>query len=192
MTILPSIPSPSTKRSTLVTVVAWMAVAYSALVTLGALLGLLALVAVPTAVNSQVTKLTADTAFTHLLPAPYLFMLHHVRLVAVIKFVWWGAVLVTAFGVLQRKEWARRAFVLVLGVEIALLIASLVLSESMGMTLASRLASRSRTGEVPPGMGSGLALGGLFVAAVIAILLWLLFAFRSVRVRAEFTSGRAA
>lgn len=145
MTVLPSTPSPSAKRSSLITVVAWMAVAYSAFVTFGALLGLLALVAAPAAVDSQVTELTADTAFTHLLPAPYLFMMHHVRLVAVIKIVWWGAVLVTAIGVLQRMEWARRAFVLVLGVEIALLIASLVLSESIGMTLASRIASTSRS-----------------------------------------------
>ena len=192
MTVAPSTPSPSAKRSSLVTVVAWIAVAYSALVTLGALLGLLAVVAAPATVSSEVSKLTSDTAFTHLLPAPYLFMVHHVRLVAVIKVIWWPAVLFTAIGVLQRKEWARRAFILVLGVEIFLLVASLVLSESIGMTLASRIASTSRTGEVPPGMGSGLALGGLFVVGIIAILLWLLFTFRSVRVRDEFASGRAA
>jgi hypothetical protein len=37
-------------------------------------------------------------------------------------------------------------------------------------------------------MGSGLALGGLLMAGVVAILIWLLIRFRSARVREEFVS----
>jgi len=92
----------------------------------------------------------------------------------------------------SRKEWARRAFVAVLGIEIVLLILGTVLGQSIRMKLAAQLAARSPSGHVPPGMGSGLALGGLFGVAIVAILVWLLFTFRSDRVRAEFENIRRA
>jgi Na+-transporting NADH:ubiquinone oxidoreductase subunit NqrD len=97
-------------------------------------------------------------------------------------------VLIASLGVLRRKEWARRAFVAVLGIDIVAVIVGLFVGQSIGMGLATQLASSSPTGEVPPGMGSGLALAGLLVVGVVAILLWLLFTFRSARVREEFAS----
>src|SRR5258705_11478642 len=118
MTGIPVMPAESSSRSTLVTVVAWIALAWSALATLGALGSLLVLAATPTAaVNAVVNRVTQDSSF-QLLPAPYQFMAHHVHVVAVIKVVWWAAVLVASIGILRWKEWARRAFVAVLGIEI--------------------------------------------------------------------------
>jgi len=144
-------------------------------------------------VNAVVDRIAQDTATTNLLPAPYRFMMHHVYLVASVKLAWWAAVMFVSVGVLRRKEWGRRAFVAVLGIQILQLLVGLVVGQSIGISLASQLASRSRSGEVPPGMGSGLALGGLLIVGVAAVLLWLLVAFRSARVREEFgSSARAA
>ena len=192
MSAIPLVPAESTQKSTLVTVVAWIALAWSALVTVGALGGLLVLAVTPTAtVHAVVTRVTQDSSFA-LLPAPYQFMAHHVYLVALVKVVWWAAVLFVSIGVLRRKEWARRASLAVLGIEIVLVILGSVVGQSIGMKLAAQLAARSRSGQVPSGMGSGLALGGLLGVGIVAILVWLVFTFRSARVRTEFESIRRA
>ncbi|TMF07849.1 MAG: hypothetical protein E6I38_08375 [Chloroflexi bacterium] len=193
MTTLPATPAASGHRSTLVTVVAWVFLILSALATLGALMNVLILAVMPAAtVDAIVSQVTQDTAVTHLLPAPYQFMMHHARLVALIKLVWWAAVLIASVGILQRREWARRTFVATLGIEIIVVILAFVMSQSMLMGIASQRASQSRTGQVPPGMGTGMALGGLLGVGIVAILLWLLLTFRSARVRNEFTSAERA
>src|SRR5437773_4219655 len=111
MTTLPATPAASGHRSTLVTVVAWVFLILSALATLGAVMNVLILAVTPAAtVDAIVSRVTQDTAVTHLLPAPYQFMMHHARPVALIKLAWWAAVLITSVGILQRREWARRAF----------------------------------------------------------------------------------
>src|SRR6266513_2629660 len=90
MTALPVMPAESGHRSTLVTVVAWLFLVLSALAALGALLNVVVLAVTPAVtVNAAVNRVAQDTAFIHLVPAPYLFMLHHVQLVALIKLVWW-------------------------------------------------------------------------------------------------------
>lgn len=194
MTTLPVTPAGSARRSTLVTAVAWLCIVFTALATLGALMSVFALAVAPAAtINAAVNRVAPDTAVTRLLPAPYLFMLHHVHLVVLIKLAWWATALIASIGVLRRKEWGRQAFVAVVAVEILAVIVGFVMGELMGMALASQLASRSRSGQVPPGMGSGLALGGLLGVGIVAILVWLLFTFRSARVREEFVgAGRAA
>ena len=192
MTALPSVPQESSHRSTFVTVVGWLFVGLSALATLGALLGILALAVVPATIDAAINRVGQDTTVTNLLPAPYRFMLHHVQLVALIKLAWWCVVLIASIGVLRRREWARRTFVAVLGVETVLVIAGFVMGQAMGMELASQLAARSQSGQVPPGMGTGLALAGLIGVAIVAILVWLFVSFRSARVREEFGSGPRA
>jgi hypothetical protein len=119
-------------------------------------------------------------------------MAHHVYLVALVKVAWWAAVLVASIGVLRRKEWARRAFVAILGIEFVLVTLGIVVGQSLGMKLAARLAARSRSGQVPSGMGTGLALGGLLGVGILAVFVWLLLTFRSARVRAEFERTRRA
>ena len=144
MSAVPLMPPESSPRSTLVTVVAWIALAGSALVTLGALGNLLVLAVTPTAtVNAVVKRVAQDSSF-QLLPGPYQFMAHHVHLVALVKVVWWAAVLVASIGVLRRKEWARRAFVAVLGIEIVLVILGIVVGQSIGMKQIGRASCRER------------------------------------------------
>jgi hypothetical protein len=114
------VPTPgSGRRSGFVTVVAWLFLVLSGLATLGALLQLLALVVAPAEVSRAVNRVAQDTAVTQLLPWPYMFMLHHVHLVALIKLTWWAVVLVTSIGVLRRQEWARRTFVAVFAIGIS-------------------------------------------------------------------------
>jgi hypothetical protein len=187
MTALPVTSVESGHRSTLVTVVAWLFLVLSALATLGAVLNIFVFAVTPAAtINAAVNRVAQDTAVIHLLPAPYQLIIHHVYLWALIKLVWWAVVLIASIGVLRRKEWARRTFVAVLGIEIVVVIGALFVGLSIVMKLATQLASRSRSGQVPPGMGSGMALAGLLGLAVVGILLWLLFTFRSARVREEF------
>ena len=76
------------------------------------------------------TRVTQDSAFA-LLPAPYRFMAHHVYFFALVKVAWWAAVLVASIGVLRRKEWARRAFVAVLGIQIVFVTVGIVLGQSI-------------------------------------------------------------
>jgi hypothetical protein len=112
---------------------------------------------------------------------------------AIIKLAWWATSLVASIGVLRRKEWARRLFVAVLGIEIVVVTIGLVMGQLIGLALASQIASSSRSGQVSPGMGSGAALAGFLGVAIIGVLVWLLFLFRSARVRGEFAgAGRAA
>jgi hypothetical protein len=192
VTTLPLTPVEPSHKSTFVTVVAWIAIVFSALATLGALLTVFALAVTPAGtVNAAVNQVAQDTAFTRILPAPYLFMLHHVRLIAFIKLAWWATALIASIGVLRRQEWARQVFVAVLGIEILAVAFGVIMGQLIGMALASQIASTSRSGQVPPGMGSGLAFAGLLGVAIIGILVWLLFMFRSAHVREEF-AGRAA
>ena len=189
MTALPVTPG---RRSTLVTVVAVVFIALSGLGTLGALVNVYILAVTPAAtVNAIVTRFEQDSTLVRTLPAPYFFMMHHPQLVSVIKLAWLVVVLVASIGVLRRWEWARRVFTVVLGVYIFLVGIGFVVGQMIGMRLATQLAARSTRGQVPPGMGSGLALAGLLGVAIIAILLWLLFTFRSARVRDEFAAGTA-
>ena len=193
MTAAATTPARSDPKSTFVTVVAWIFVVLSALSLLGSLASVLILTVTPAAtLNATVNRLAQDTTVINLLPAPYRFMMHHVYLVAVLKLIWWAAVLIASVGVLRRREWGRRAFVVVLGVQILQMIVGFLMGQSIGMSLARQLASRSPSGRVPPGMGTGLALGGLLGVAVIAILVWLFLSFRSARVREEFASATRA
>jgi lysylphosphatidylglycerol synthetase-like protein (DUF2156 family) len=194
MTVVPTPPSQTRQRSTLVTVVGWLLLILSALATLGSLLALLGPLATPTeTVNATTNGITQDSTFTQLAPAPYLFILQHGRFVAAVKVAWWVAVLAVSIGVLRRLEWARRAFLVVIAIELLLVTTGVFVGESIGVSLAAKIASTSRTTDAPPGMGSGLALGGLFGVAIIAALVWLLVTFRASRVRDEFASeGRAA
>jgi hypothetical protein len=193
MTALPGTPPDSSHRSTLVTVVAWLFIIFSALATFGALIGFLVLAGAPAAtVNSAVNRVAQDTLLTHVLPAPYLFMLHHVYLWSFVKLAWWAVVLSASIGILRRKEWARRTFVGVLAIEVVVLIVAFFVGQSIVVTLGTQIASKYGSNELPPGMGSGIALAGLLVVCVIAVLLWLFVSFRSTRVREEFAhAGRA-
>ena len=189
MTAVPVTPHAPSHRSTFVTVVAWLVIGLSGLATLGALLSVVVLATTPVAtVNAVVNDVARDTAVTNLLPAPYRFMLYHARLVAFIKLVWWAAVLAASIGVLQRREWGRRAFVVFLAIEIVLVVVGLFMGQSIAISLATKIASSSPSGQVPPGMGSGIALAGLLEVAIVALLVWLLYMFGSARVREEFAS----
>ena len=186
MTAAPAMPE-SSRRSLLVTVVAWIAIAWSALATLGGLWELTILAVTPAAtIKGTVSRVTAERGF-QLLPPPYQFLAHHVYLVNAAQFLWWAAVLVVSIGALRRKEWGRRAFVAVLAVEIALTVAGVVGGWWIGIRMARQLAAEAPSGRVNPGLFPGFALGGLLGIGIVAILVWLLFAFRSARVRAECT-----
>src|SRR5712692_7556331 len=178
MTAFPVTPAGSRHRSAFVTVVAWLFLVLSAFAALGVLLEVLVLAITPAAdVNRTLNSVAQDTAFTHLFPTPYLFILHHVHLYALIRLTWWALVLVASIGLLRRKEWARRTFVALLAIEIVRLIVGFVLSQSLMRSVAARIAPTSGRNQMPPGIGSGFALAGLFMVGVGAILLWLLFSF---------------
>src|SRR5881296_1441145 len=180
-------------RSTFVTVVGWLFLLLGALATLGSLTGVLVLAATPAAtIDAIVSHVAQDSASTHLLPGFFRVILHHPYLVSLMRLVWWAAVVIVSIGVLRRKEWARRSFVAVLGIAIVGVIITLVVGLSIGMSLAALIASRTPTRQVPAGMGTGFALASFLEIGVAALLLWLLFKFRSASVREEFGSTTRA
>ncbi len=168
----------------------WLFLLVSALATLGSLMGIVVLALTPAAtVDAIVSRASQDSASTNLLPGFFRLILRHPYLVSLMRLAWWAAVVIVSIGVLRRKEWARRAFVAVLGVAIVGVIITLVTGLSIGMSVAALIASRTSSREVPAGVGSAVALASLLEVGVAALLLWLLFKFRSAFVREEFRSA---
>ena len=120
------------------------------------------------------------------MPAPYLFMMHHGRVVVLVELLLYGAALAAAIGLLRRLEWGRRTAIGLLALGIVMLLTDLGLRLSMAVTLGNQIAlQHGRTG-VPAAMGEGMALGSLVAIAIAAALAGVLLFLRSPRIRAEF------
>ena len=188
----PTMTSPGPdSRSRAVTVVAWLALAISALEMLGALGSALVLALAPPAEIARVlSTVTRDTAVVRVMPRALWFELHHPVLVRSVQFVLWTVAVIASFGLLRRRDWARRLFIGLLGLAIVSVVFGFYTGQSMVLSLFSRPGRAG--GQTPEGVGSGLALGWLMILAVVGVLVWLVVWFRSARVRAEFAAGDGA
>ena len=192
MTTPPMTSQGSGPRSRVVTVIACLALGVSALEMLSAFVSTLVLALAPPAEIARVmSTVVQDTAVVGVMPRALWFELHHPVLVRFVQFVLWTVAVISSFGLLSRRDWARRLFIGLLGLAIVSVVFAFYTGQSMVLSLFSR--PRGAGVQVPEGVGSGLALGWLMILGVAGLLLWLIVWFRSARVRAEFVvGGRAA
>ncbi|MBB6184866.1 hypothetical protein [Oleiagrimonas soli] len=168
-------------RSTFVTIVAWTFIGLAGFATF--------MMLVQSVVSVSVFK---TQAFEHLLrtmprPSPVSqFMFAHYTGFALLGLTLASATLIAAIGLLKRRAWARRLFMVMLGIGVAWQLAAIVLQH---YTMASMQTQFDAMPNMPD-MHAFVTviyvftiLQGLAIAGVFA---WILVRLRSARIRAEF------
>lgn len=172
-------PAP---RSQFVTVLAWFSIVVSALMIVTSLLQ-----------NLMVHMLVPPDAFDQLsqqnngapIPPFALFMFKHFKLIVFSFFLLSIFLLISSIGLLKRKNWARIAFIVMLGLGIAWTVAMLPMQNSMMNDMTKSMGS-----EAPAEVQNfvtifrGVMLG--FVIVFTAIHAWLLYKLCTPQIRAEF------
>ena len=178
------VPHPAS-ASTFVTVLAWFAIAGSALMSV---ISIMQVVMVVAFFPKDFGATLGNAPFLQGMPEPARFLFTHPHYMAV---VFWGVsalTLVAAIGLLRRRNWARIYF-------IALLVASIV-SQLLGLWLQRHLeaALSASLDGLPPDLASELgAFHPLLEIAMIALFVghcvlfgWLIYRLMSPSVKAEF------
>jgi hypothetical protein len=166
------------QRSTFVTVLAWLLIAFAGFATL---IGLMQNIMIHTMMPFD--RLPADAPGTEAMPGFFRFMFANVHLFFLSFLVLSAVALVSAIGLLKRKNWARLVFIGLFGLGILWNIAGVVLQQVM-------MASMPTPAGAPPAFQNAatfmLVFAVLFAAAFSALFGWLMFKLLSRRVRAEF------
>jgi hypothetical protein len=166
------------QRSTFVTVLAWLLIAFAGFATL---IGLMQNIMIHTVMPFD--RLPADAPGMERMPGFFRFLFSNVHLVFLSFLVLSAVALVSAIGLLKRKNWSRLVFIGLFGLGILWNIAGVVLQQVM-------MSSMSTPAGAPPEFENAatfmLIFGVLFAAAFSALFGWLMFKLLSRRVRAEF------
>lgn len=115
---------PVQQRSSFVSVIAWI---FIVLTGFGALIGLMQNIMVQTMFSGpeMQTALNSPEVASQM-PAFVRFMFSHFKLYVFLMFATTVFTLVSAIGLLKRKDWARKTFIVILGLSILVLFASLI------------------------------------------------------------------
>ena len=122
-------------RSTFVTVVAWVFIILSGFATLISVLQNVMVSFMPPDILNLPGR---DTTFVHVMPPSSRFIMTHIRLFFLIFLVMCVLTLTASIGLLQRRNWARLAFIGILSIGILYNIAGLVLQQSMMSSMTSQ------------------------------------------------------
>jgi len=117
-----SIRRTTAPPSQLVTAIAWISIIGSALGTFGTAVYLVLFTLAPGDVFREAAGYAADTH----LPANVRFAMDHLQLFLVITLTGSAVMLITSIGLLRRQEWARTAFVWLLGFAIVSGLAGII------------------------------------------------------------------
>ena len=164
-------------QSTFVTVLAWIALIFGGL---SAISGLLQSVLV--ALVMPFEPMTADEAATT--PLFFRIVFEHFRAFVFGFTAFWAVTFFSALGLLRRREWARRAFV-ILSAGVALV------TVVVGVAQQSLIAAMFEGAEAPP-PDAATALLVMRVAAIILMLVfagafgWIALKLNTRSIRAEF------
>lgn len=115
---------PVQQRSTFVSIVAWI---FIVLTGFGALIGLMQNIMVQTMFSGQEMQaaLNSPEAASEI-PAFVRFLFSHFKVYVFLMFATTVFTLVSAIGLLKRKNWARKTFIVILALSIVMLFASLI------------------------------------------------------------------
>jgi uncharacterized membrane protein len=122
-------------KSTFVTVVAWVFIILSGFATVISLLQNLMVGYMPRDLFDSAMQ---DSTFAHVMPPPARFMFNHLQLLVLCVFILTALMLAASIGLLQRRNWARRVFIGLLGFGIVYNLAGLVIEQSMMSSMTSQ------------------------------------------------------
>ena len=168
----------SPQRSTFVTVLAWLLIAFAGFATL---IGIMQNIMIHTMM--PVDRLPVDAPGMERMPGVFRFMLSNVQLFFLSFLVLSAVALVSAIALLKRKNWSRLVFIGLFGLGILWNIAGVVLQQVM---MSSMPKPAGASPEFENAATFMLIFGVLLAAAFSALFGWLMFKLLSRRVRAEF------
>lgn len=166
------------QRSTFVTVLAWLLIVFAGFATF---IGIMQNIMIHTIM--PIDRMPADAPGMERMPGIFRFLFSNVRLFFLSFLVLSAVALVSAIGLLKRRNWSRLLFVGLFGLGILWNIAGVILQQVV-------ISSMPTPAGAPPEFESAatfmLLFGVLFAAAFSALFGWLMFKLLSRRVRAEF------
>ncbi len=173
----------SPPRSQFVTLLAWFSIAVSCLMIFTSLMqNLMVHVLIP----PDAFETLAQQGNSAPLPPFALFMFKHFKLIVFLFFLLSAVLLVSSIGLLKRKNWARIAFIVMLGVGIAWTVAMLPMQASIMNDVTQSLG-----GEAPADVENFVTIfrGVTLAFAVVftAIHGWLIYKLCTAQIRAEFS-----
>lgn len=167
------------QRSTFVTVLAWLIIVFAGFATL---VGLMQNIIIHTIMPFD--RLPMDGPGMDRMPGFFRFLFSNVHLFF-LSFLALSAVsLVSAIGLLKRKNWSRLVFIGLFCLGILWNIAGVVLQQVMMSSMPSPSGAPPEFESVATAM---LIFGVLFAGALSALFGWLIFKLLSRRIRAEFS-----
>ena len=192
----PPFPSsaPVAPQSGFVTTVAWIFIVLAGFATFISLLQNVMLAFMPHDVFNQALQ---DTTFTRAMPSAPRFMFAHFHAMIVAFFVICAATLLSAIGLLRRRNWARLVFIGLLAFGVVYNIVGLVFQQAMVSSFNAPFAADSAFGAAGHQFQQMLlamrVVMVVFELGFAALFVWIIVKLVSPPIRAEFTSpGRAA
>ena len=186
MTAAAPSPMPAPK-STFVTVVAWIFIAFSGFATFISLLQNLMVAIMPKSLLNQALQ---DTTVTRTMPAGARFMFSHFQVMVLVMFIVCVATLVSSIGLLRRHNWARLVFIALLGLGVLYNVSAIVLQRSMTSSFAAPFPADSAFGPAAQQFQQMFAAMKVtmfvFEIGFAALFCWIIVKLISAPIRAEF------
>ncbi len=176
---------PPGGSSTFVSVVAWIFIVLSGIATL---MSVLQNIMINTIFPLAQMRAPSGPGSEHM-PAFMRFMFEHLRLIFVSFLLIVSGTLLAAIGLLRRKNWARLAFIAILGLGIVWNVGGLVLQQLMFSSMTSIPSKAPAEFQAEFTRAASIAFGFAAVMAIgFSVLFgWLIKRLLSQPIRAEFT-----
>ena len=183
---------PQSIRSTFVDGVAWFSIAIGASATFFSLLQYVAFNALP---PGDLGKMASQFRAYPPLPAIFAFAFEHIRLLLAVNLALSLTTLVTAIGLLARRNWARRLFIGLMGLGILGNAAGLVCVWLAADYIRGFLAQAWASSPNPPRIGAGdldailyggIAFNAALSIALMALFIWIIRRLVTPQIAAEF------
>ena len=179
-------------RSSFVTVVAWIFLAFSGFSTF---IGAVQNVMIRSMPFAQMDTMLRDSTTLAQIPGPARFMLPHLRLFFLLAFLTSLVMFVASLGLLRRRNWARLLFMGMLVLGIIYMIAGLFIQQSFVSSFDTALrtgaahdsAFRTNADQFRSMLTAMRIFMAVFSLAMAGLFAWIVARLASINVRAEFT-----
>jgi hypothetical protein len=179
-------------QSSFVTAVAWVFIVLSGLATFISLLQNVMLAFMPHGMFNQALQ---DTTFNHAIPSGPRFIFAHFHAIVMVLFAICAATLLSAIGLLRRRNWARLVFIGLLAFGVVYNIVGFVVQQAMVSSFNAPFAADSAFGAAGHQFQQMLlamrVVTAIFELGFAAVFVWIIIKLVSPSIRAEFTSPGA-
>jgi hypothetical protein len=178
---------PHVHRSRFVTGLAWTFIVMAGLSLLGSILQYMMM----SAMLSDDSFALASAVGSGQLPAAAAYFLDNVRVFALLSLLTSAGILISAIGLLRRREWARVTFIVILSLSIASGVAVIalqyaVLSRSGILIPDASFEVQGMVDQMVPGI---MFATGLMFAVHTAVGVWLILRLNSASIKEEFSAA---